>query len=539
MRAAPEHRTHADLLVVGGGPSAMRALADLETALVATAGDDPYGSTPTVVVVDPADAGGGAVWRVDQPPFLTMNVAATAVDLRCPSVAWDLRQWHDRTIGHPCPRYPARAVVGRYLRWVWQQLERSPWFDLVHRRGTVTAIGRTVDAWSCRIGGTDAVVADRVLLATGHRTPLPFDPATLMQDAAPYEAGSTVLVRGAALTAFDAVLCLTAGRGGRWRPVSSGVSEYLTSGREPRRVVLVSRSGRMMLPKPVEPSTAMLAAVESLRPRWTQVEPLTDPWWEVLVDAAGAAAATHDVALDPATARAWLDDPPSSTGTDAVATRWRADLARARGTVDDDPAWWLGRAWSAAYPDLLASLERLPRKRSTWTRFRRRAATLERWTFGPPAELVERLLALIEADRLELATADRAPVASPTDVIAHIPGPGVLPRPRPWEEDEPGRVRPSDARSPLWAGLLEAGHVQVRPGEPGVLTTATGTCLGDGGRPSLGLGAVGRPTEGPVVDHDSLQRRLHLDTLRWAEATAHDLRLRLPSRPRERQESIS
>lgn len=517
----------ADVLVVGAGPQALRAVADLEIALAERTGADEMPSPVRVVAVDPFDAGAGAVWRVDQPASLAMNVGADAVDLRCPSVPWDLPEWHLHEHGSPCARYPSRALVGRYLHWAWERLTRSPWLQPVHVRGSVVGVDRTSDGWRGRVEtgttGEHVVTAERVLLCTGHRDPT-LDYERLVAGDATTAPGSRVVVSGAALTAFDAVVCLTAGRGGTWDPAGPGeVARYRPSGREPDQIVLLSRSGRMMLPKPVEPAPAVLGAVGELRERWTGVEPLGDAWWDTLFEAARRAAAVCGVDLSDAAARSWLDDPPALSGSAEVVVRWRADLRRAVGEVDADPAWWLGRAWSAAYADLLASIERLPRDATTWPRFRRRASTLERWTFGPPAELVARLLGLLDAGRLAVSTAATPATAG---LVAHIAPPGVLTAPRPWVEGSTA-ARESRGRgtaaSPLWDGLLAAGHVTVRPGEAGVLTTPDGTCVRADGTRSDGLSALGRPTEGPVVDHDSLQRRLHLDAARWAAATADAL----------------
>ncbi|UFU03644.1 FAD/NAD(P)-binding protein [Ruania suaedae] len=539
---------NADILAVGAGPQMLRALADLEIALETTPDRRRHRAPVRVVAVDPEDPGAGAVWRVDQPPALRMNVSAGIVDLRCPSVPWDLRQWHHHQLGTACDRYPSRSRVGRYLRWVWERLRSSPWFTLEHARATAVGVSPGPDGWSCRIEGEApaqraTLAASRVLLCTGHRESAPFDYARLVAGEPSTAAGRTVLVEGAALTAFDAVMCLTAGRGGTWdrRADLAAVPRYRASGREPDRIVLSSRSGRMMLPKPVEPSRAMLAAVATLRRRWS-TDPLGERWWDTLLEAARRAAAAHDVELDVAAARAWLDAPPALADSAAVAGRWREDLRRATGEPDADPAWWLGRAWAAAYPDLLASLERQDRREETWTTFRRRASTLERWAFGPPAELVAQLVALIDVGRLTV-TIERVP-PSPPGIVAHIAPGGVLPHARPWAAGVSAPVgswRPGGRfvpGAPLWAGLLADGHVTVRPGETGVLTRPDGTCLRADGTTSAGLSALGRPTEGPVVDHDSLQRHLHHDATRWAAATAHDL-LTPPARTSDRPDRPS
>lgn len=94
---------------------------------------------------------------------------------------------------------------------------------------------------------------------------------------------------------------------------------------------------------------------------------------------------------------------------------------------------------------------------------------------------------------------------------------GVLTHPRPWEGDTP---TPTDAPDPLWRSLLTNGDVTVRPGERGILTDHTTTCINANGTPTHGLHALGRPTEDPIIGHDTLNHTLHGDCAAWA-ATIH------------------
>ena len=506
-----------DLVIVGGGPRALYALADLEEALHAGGCDR---APLRVTVIEPATAGAGAVWDPLQPEHLLMNVDARIVDATCPSVPLTMNQW--RSVHPASEPYPPRAQAGRYLVWAFHALTRSPVLEIRHRQARVVAVTRDGDSWVCETvdaSGAPSLPerAPRVLIATGHAGGTGVDHGRMADASAGPARGSSVVVRGAALTAFDVVMDLTAGRGGRWgdAPGAPGGIAYVPSGAEPARITLVSRTGEPMLPKPARASAAVTDAVREHTARLTTGAVPDDAWWDVLLDAAVAAAEASGVRVSRPALRERLD----AVRADA-ADRAEQDLRRAHGEVDADPAWWLGRAWSAGYADVVRSLDRGPRDEATWTRWRARAAALERWAFGPPVETHRRLLALREAGLLRVVTGASAPTAVEADahVEAFTRGPGVLDAPRPWT---PASVEAGPDRAP-WDSLLAAGAATVRAGERGVLTDADATCLAADGSRSRGLSALGRPTEDAVIGHDSLQRRLHRDSRRWARALAQE-----------------
>lgn len=496
-----------DLVAVGGGPRVVQALVALDDELASSG----WRAVPmTICVVDPCAPGAGAVWRTDQPAHLVMNLDPSAVDFSSAHglVEHDYRRWeHSR--GLTPHEYPPRALMGEYLTWVFGRVQSSPRLRVVHVRGSVDVVERSGRGWVVGVVGANPCVlrAPEVLLCTGHRGGAGVDHAAIVAGRLGGDRGAPVTVRGAALTGLDVVLGLTQGRGSRWEnsPDSPSGLRWIPSGREPRSITLLSRSGELMTPKPEAPDSAVDGAVRSVTARWQPGSVPDAAWWDVLLDAAAAAARAHGITLDREMAHSALD---AGRGVPlGWEERWCADLCRAAGITDEEPAWWLGRAWSAGYAHMVASLERAPRPLEEWYVWRSRSARLERWAFGPPVGTVRRMLSLGEAGVLSLARG--TPTHGGEWVDAVTAGPGVL--------AHPGGA----AGDPLWRALHAQGVVHVRQGERGVWTRPDGRCLDADGVPVDGLNALGRPTEDPVIGHDTLTRVLHGDTARWAARTAN------------------
>ncbi|WP_061964162.1 FAD/NAD(P)-binding protein [Demequina aurantiaca] len=506
----------ADLVVVGGGPRALYALADLDDELARR--DCVAGRRRLrVTVLETGTTGAGAVWEPSQPDHLLMNVDSRIVDASCASVSHTFEQWQ----GGDRPSFPPRAEVGRYLAWAFSRLSESPRLEVTRRRARVTAVRSDGGWWLCETEHADGQRAApersrHVLLATGHAGGANIDHAAMADASRGPAPGVEVVVLGASLTAFDVVMDLTVGRGGAWVEDDSVIAgvRYVRAGAEPSSITLVSRSGEPMLPKPVNLPASVPEAVREHTSGLLSGSTPDDAWWSVLADAAVAAAEAAGVNVS--AGRLWerLDGPAPQR----VDERWDRDVARAVGQVDDDPAWWWGRAWSAGYADVVRSLERAPRDRASWMRWRARAVTLERWAFGPPLDTHRRLLALREAGLLRVVRGTGPAVNGAQAVVidAFTRAPGVSDSPQPWN----GEAKQQGPGREPWDGLLADGNVMVRPGERGVLTSREATCVNSDGALSEGLATLGRPTEDPVIGHDSLQRRLHGDSRRWARALA-------------------
>jgi uncharacterized NAD(P)/FAD-binding protein YdhS len=478
--------------MVGAGPKALMALRALDTELAARATATGRRCTVRVDLFDPWQPGSGRVWDPTQPAHLLMNVDPSMVDLRSPHVPHDFRTWeahHAAAVGQRAgQQFPPRRLVGHYLAWVYECLSRSPHLELHHEPAPVTRIERMGQRWQFTSPAGTTGPYDHVLLTTGHHahgdSATSFGPQVgpdhraLMDPDGPVAAGSHVTVVGAALTGLDVVRSLTLGR-----------PEAM-----PARITLVSRGGHLLLPKPVRTEQSVVDCVRARTADLPDYDRDPSMWWDELVTAAGAAAKSQRQSLDPEVARAYLD---GLVEPEDMEQQWRMGLAWANGQPTDDARWWLGRAWSAGYSDVVRTLERRPRDHVWWPRWRERAARLERWAFGPPASTIEHMLELLERGQLHLA---RSVAADAVRVDAFIEPPG--------------------AQSPLLRQLIASGLGHVRPEERGIFTLPDAICVDAVGNRLEGLAAVGRPTEDPVIGHDTLSSTLHHDITRWAKRCA-------------------
>ncbi|WP_026910246.1 FAD/NAD(P)-binding protein [Patulibacter minatonensis] len=568
--------------IVGLGPKGLFAL---ERLLEHAAG--PL----EVDVFEPHRApGAGPVYDPHQPSWLLMNNAAEHVDLwwpggtrvpveeRRPFVAWNA--------GGPGGRgsFVPRAAVGAYLEdGLRTVLAHAPDGVVVRVHPVrVREVRRTATGWHVDTGAATAEADhDEVLLATGHaRGPDPLleaswsGPARLVPGVFPVERrltpsvvppGSTVGIRGFALTAIDAILALTEGRGGSFLPdARPGRLRYVppapdrTAG-PPRSIVPFSRTGEPMHPKPAtglhdgEPGLDqdVEAAVERIRALpgrdAATVRALAA---EVAAVAAAALDAIGGPADDEAHApRAWTDavlDGRLPDASDPAAVLGRA-LDVAVGVRPAGTAWALGHAWRTLYPAIAGRCAGDALDDDGWATFRALAVAFERIAFGPAPVNVAKLLALAEAGVLDLrhargtidhVAADDGPIVAVGTARGMDPSSGAassdppaVPRTvvRSAAGEQPVDVVvdavlappgvPAHADGPA-ARLIAGHHARLLAGRRGLDVLPDGTCRAADGTPSSGLAAVGRPTEDAEIGHDTLSRTLHAQTDRWARRVA-------------------
>ncbi|GAA5230039.1 FAD/NAD(P)-binding protein [Arthrobacter cryoconiti] len=552
------------IAVIGGGPKSLYALLALHDALSGTGfaaaklsaeGRPSTGFPATakaqlvVDVYDPLPPGAGSVWRVDQPEILRLNVNAGIVDASSSLSGEDFGRWVNRVVPELAQeKYPPRAVVGRYLREQFQLLSQHGNFAVTHAPFVVTGVERTGPRWHVS-GSFGTQSYDEVLVATGHglaqaiiADPVPgaLNTNPLIGDYAAFTcaqipAGSEVWIRGASLTAYDAALLLTEGRGGTWLrdPDDAGKESqwrYGASGKEPRRITFFSRSASLMDPKsesvPTDIATCLTVHKERLRQWGRQVRESTSTpqltqagLWAILLH--GAQDCARVMGLEVSALSLWRTaltgiSVELGTGTPPLSQPHPAAMALRNSLAVNDlkapltTGWLWARVWSGLYAELVSVMDRLPQSTREAGRFARVAHSLEKFTFGPPELTARKLLALFDAGILHVARSQERPPTSAVLIDAVTPAPGAL------RSAAPG----GDPNSEIFAQLLNAGVVSIRPGDRGLLTEADGTCVAQDGTRSESLAALGRPTEGPTLGHDTLNRSLHGEYRLWAQRVA-------------------
>ncbi len=261
------------LVVVGAGPTAVGVLERLAANAPALAG----GRRAEVHLVDPFPAGGGRVWRSEQPDLLRANsLVGDVTVLPDASVVVEgpvgagttLAEWvrdvaaarpADDPVGREARRltpasFPSRPLVSAYLGWVLEQVvaDAAPWLDVRHHATRAVDLADGPEGVVVRLADGSLLAADVVLLAQGHldarptageralaagaaRHGLTYVPTAYTADAdlSVVPAGEDVVVRGAGLAFVDLAVLLTGGRGGRFERGDDGRLRYLPSGREP------------------------------------------------------------------------------------------------------------------------------------------------------------------------------------------------------------------------------------------------------------------------------------------------------------------
>ena len=272
-----------ELVIVGAGPRAVM----LVERLLARRSPLPL----RITLVDPFPPGAGRIWRREQSPLLKLNSMARDVtvftDESC-TISGPIRsgpsliEWAERVRAGTLPdvaiddleldaelrglgpdSFPTRRLQSAYLDWFWRRTVAiaPPSVEVRWHEGTVQWVDDTADGYEIALADGIRLPADVLVYAMGHnarelegeavslreaaaRTGLTYVPPAFTADAdlSVFAPGDDVIVRGMGLAAVDAVVLLTAGRGGRFVTGADGRLRYEPSGREPR-LHLGSRRG--------------------------------------------------------------------------------------------------------------------------------------------------------------------------------------------------------------------------------------------------------------------------------------------------------
>ncbi len=254
------------IVIIGVGPRGTYALDFLSRVLVAY----PLGRRVDVHLVEPGEMGPGSVYRTTQPGYLLMNTVASQLSASAdePVGPGDpfapgpcMYRWlraEGESIGPD--DYPSRAAHGRYLTATLERICRRELPGVTIRRWPCRAIDIQPVAGRQRVvldNGQPSIDADVVLLNTGHsahgcvlqdglaafaadqaargnhrigfhRSAYPVE-----QRIAPLGPQVRLGVLGLGLTAIDAIIAATEGKGGRFERLADGRLVYRRSGDEP------------------------------------------------------------------------------------------------------------------------------------------------------------------------------------------------------------------------------------------------------------------------------------------------------------------
>jgi len=315
-----------ELVIVGAGPRAVM----LVERLLARRSPVPL----RITLVDPFPPGAGRIWRREQSPLLKLNSMARDVtvftDESC-TIAGPIRsgpsliEWAERVRAGTLPdvsiddpdlraelrslrpdSFPTRRLQSAYLDWFWRRTVAiaPPGVEVRWQQGTVQWVDDTVDGYEIALADGIRLPADVLVYAMGHNAREPEGEAISLREAAAsagltyvppaftadadlsvFAPGDDVIVRGMGLAAVDAVVLLTAGRGGAFARRDDGSLRYEPSGLEPR-LHLGSRRGvpyRSKVSSQLQgdpPSREVLtpAAIAALLDRPGPIDFLDDVW---------------------------------------------------------------------------------------------------------------------------------------------------------------------------------------------------------------------------------------------------------------------
>lgn len=539
------------LAIVGGGPRAVYALECL-----ARRQDRQAATLPECIdIYEPHELlGTGSAYEVDQPDWVLLNLPIDVVDIGAlPSAAGPTRSalaesmaiWSGGSGRPDEDYYPPRSHAGRYINELAQVcIDRLSTTRVNHLRREVVAVERAGDGFVVRTGSGVAFY-DSVLLVTGHsrrwsgqldRSPGGTSPVfgalplKRLSAAAALRRPRRACLRGASLTAIDAVLALTEGVGGRFvtGPDDSRMFTYVPG---PIDVILtmVSRTGRLMTVK-----------TESNVLQRYRISEVAAPGLAAFVAAGradvGDLVRAMAVDLLRSVGRSWSNkggEQPESRVDRALTElvnvdpidfdpgdgydRLRRSLQVAQGLLEPDAGWAIGQAWRCAYPTLIRLQRIINEGESTatlrWPAYGQFAPELERLAFGLPPANARKLLALMEAGRLSVVSLSNEPFATVAGRHDFVVDAVTAP---------PGVRRIED---PLWKQLIRDGLVEVAPYGRGLLIDDAAGCIGADGSVTPGLFAVGRMTEDVVLGNDTLSRILHPDLEEWASRLCNDQEL--------------
>jgi FAD-NAD(P)-binding len=559
------------IAIVGLGPKGLYCLERLCAEFKARPLDEPL----TVHVFErTARFGASPVYDPAQPDHILVNIAVGEIDLwdvdDPPPAAGrgpDFLSWHRDTFGVALTgeEFLPRSVVGRYLIDAFQRIleHLPPKLTVVRHAEEVTDIRPVPDGYGLQTGSGE-IVAEKILLATGHSRLLPGPAESRYESFArrhpgllfiPFAypvveamrdvpAGARVAMLGIGLTFIDAVLELTEGRGGRF--VREESLRYARSGREPAVIYPFSRTGLPMTPKAIDLPIEMrpLTFVKNL-PRHEPLDferdvlPLFElemalQYYRVAGDRQALDACGGDAEAVRGAIAAWLaahpeHEPfdyrrhldPGGSGNDFIAQYMEEEIARAHrgqagcGVKAAIDIWYEVRS---AIGEVLPFGGLTPESHRVlvehyFPRFKRIA-------FGPPVVNIEKLLALQKAGILDFSVSRDPSVVTDDDVgCFELRNEHATARAEVLVDARYPHVDLERDASPLYRNLARRGMIRAFRNHaytPGAIDMTRGSrfAIRRDGTPNEDIAVIGIPTEGNLVGNLTIGRDAYAG--RWA-----------------------
>ena len=178
-----------------------------------------------------------------------------------------------------------RRLLGEYLLWFREVIKKEAGllFEIFEHKAKATNIAKDAYRYAIQLSNSEVIISDYLFITVGQisepilssfgyksKTKYISQPYPLPEQLETVKAEERIAICGLGLTAFDAILTLTIGRGGKI-VVKNGVENYIPSGKEPQ-IVAFSRSGLPFFSRPslgaplkYEPIVFNQSAIDGLR----------------------------------------------------------------------------------------------------------------------------------------------------------------------------------------------------------------------------------------------------------------------------------
>ena len=494
--------------IIGGGP---RALALLQQYCLV----EWNGQLPTLHVFDAAEQiGSGSVYGAGQPEYLRMNIPVANLDMfvegfreRYPERALTYQQWCEWS-GRCYEDVPARITVGEYLNYAGKVIVDvlQPVTQFHHHRDRVQTIRRYEDDWLLQIGSEDnqkTVQVNYLVMATGHEgwQTLPEQDQVshvypcdknLNDKRIPSEA--VVIMHGTGLTAVDACIALTQGRGGQFTEHNQSY-RYEASGQEPAYIYLHSNTRRLSLPKAQLPDDLEAQALALVHSAGRQIEAIKlyrdfsqsefhrieDLFFKTADQVAHLLTETH------CDSEEWLNDQwmTASFERSVIIGRYiarqqycRCYDAACAAAIGFTFRYLQGYINKISNAGLFNAFDRI--------RYKRFTKRLEKIAFGPVVSTMNKIYALVDAGIIMIKPPEQSDQREIRTVIAYLPKPHHF------------------SSQSLFGQLLGQGAVSRDTATQAIRVDQCGCALLANNSSDPTLGIFSRVTENWVTGNDSL-----------------------------------